>query len=113
MNDLMFPDGFKTNHHGGILGGISSGAPIIARIALKPTSSLPKPQETIDKDFTATTITTLGRHDPCVGIRAVPVAEAMLALVLADYWLIDCAAAKAKESFSARPEIRYGLNHGN
>jgi chorismate synthase len=75
---------FLSNHAGGILGGISSGQPIVARFAVKPTSSILKPMRTIDTRGKETEISTKGRHDPCVGIRAVPVGEAMLALVLAD-----------------------------
>ena len=78
---------FATNHAGGILGGISTGAQILARLAVKPTASLARPLATVARDGTATEITTTGRHDPCVGIRAVPVAEAMLACVLADAML--------------------------
>jgi chorismate synthase len=80
------PD-FRSNHAGGILGGISSGQPIVARFAVKPTSSILTPRHTIDKAGNETEILTKGRHDPCVGIRAVPVAEAMMALVLADHML--------------------------
>ncbi|HEY2837467.1 MAG TPA: chorismate synthase [Rhizomicrobium sp.] len=75
---------FLSNHAGGILGGISTGQPIVARFAVKPTSSILAPRRTIDKAGVETEIITKGRHDPCVGIRAVPVGEAMLALVLAD-----------------------------
>jgi len=78
---------FLSNHAGGILGGISSGQPIVARFAVKPTSSILTPRRTVDKFGSATEISTRGRHDPCVGIRAVPVGEAMLALVLADHYL--------------------------
>lgn len=78
---------FRTNHAGGILGGISSGQPIVARFAVKPTSSILTPRKTIDKAGNPSEILTKGRHDPCVGIRAVPVAEAMMAIVLADHWL--------------------------
>ena len=85
--DLMSPDGFETNHAGGILGGISSGQPILASIALKPTSSISIPGKTIDKQGNEIDIVTKGRHDPCVGIRAVPIAEAMLAIVLMDHVL--------------------------
>ena len=80
---------FLSNHAGGILGGISSGQPIIARFAVKPTSSILTPVETIDAKGNNTSIITKGRHDPCVGIRAVPVGEAMMALVLADHLLRD------------------------
>ncbi len=78
---------FQSNHAGGILGGISSGQDIIARLAIKPTSSILTPVKTIDKSGVETDIVTKGRHDPCVGIRGVPVAEAMMACVLADHWL--------------------------
>jgi chorismate synthase len=78
---------FSNNHAGGILGGISSGQPIVARFAVKPTSSILTPRATIDRFGNETDILTKGRHDPCVGIRAVPVAEAMMALVLADHFL--------------------------
>jgi len=85
--DELTPAGFLSNHAGGILGGISSGQDIVARIALKPTSSLRLPGRTIDRAGHATQIVTTGRHDPCVGIRATPIAEAMLALVLMDHLL--------------------------
>jgi len=75
---------FLSNHAGGILGGISTGQPIVARFAVKPTSSILSPRRTIDKAGAETEIVTKGRHDPCVGIRAVPVGEAMMACVLAD-----------------------------
>jgi len=75
---------FLSNHAGGILGGISTGQPIVARFAVKPTSSILMPRKTIDKAGSETEILTKGRHDPCVGIRAVPVGEAMMACVLAD-----------------------------
>jgi chorismate synthase len=75
---------FLSNHAGGVLGGISTGQPIVARLAIKPTSSILTPRQTIDRFGKETTISTKGRHDPCVGIRAAPVAEAMLACVLAD-----------------------------
>ena len=78
---------FLSNNSGGTLGGISSGQDIVARFAVKPTSSILTPRKTITKDGKQTTISTKGRHDPCVGIRAVPIAEAMLALVLADHLL--------------------------
>ena len=78
---------FQSNNAGGILGGISSGQDIVARIAFKPTSSILTPRATIDKDGNETEIITKGRHDPCVGIRGVPVVEAMMACVLADHWL--------------------------
>jgi len=78
---------FMSNHAGGILGGISSGQPVVVRFAVKPTSSILTPVETITKSGENTEIVTKGRHDPCVGIRAVPVGEAMMACVLADHWL--------------------------
>jgi chorismate synthase len=81
------PPRFLSNHAGGILGGISTGQPIVARMAVKPTSSILSPRKTIDKRGRDTDIVTKGRHDPCVGIRAVPVAEAMVAIVLADHIL--------------------------
>ena len=77
----------RTNRHGGMLGGISSGMPIVLRAAVKPTSSLPQPQETVTRTGEPTTIATKGRHDPCLLPRFVPMAEAMVALVLADHWL--------------------------
>jgi len=78
---------FLSNHAGGILGGISTGQPVVARFAVKPTSSILSPRRTIDIQGHETDIQTKGRHDPCVGIRAVPVGEAMVALVLADHFL--------------------------
>ena len=77
----------RTNRHGGMLGGISTGMPLMLRAAVKPTSSLPVEQETITSGGAATTIITKGRHDPCLLPRFVPMAEAMVALVLADHWL--------------------------
>lgn len=85
--DEMTPQGFCSNHAGGILGGISSGQPIIAHIALKPTSSITIPGKSINLDNQAVEVVTRGRHDPCVGIRAVPIAEAMVAIVLLDHLL--------------------------
>lgn len=82
--DLMSPQGFLSNHAGGILGGISTGQAVTASIALKPTSSLRLPGQSIDVDGNAIEVVTTGRHDPCVGIRATPIAEAMVALVLVD-----------------------------
>jgi chorismate synthase len=78
---------FLSNHAGGVLGGISTGQAVVCRFAVKPTSSILTPRRTIDNAGTETDIMTKGRHDPCVGIRAVPVGEAMMALVLADHWL--------------------------
>jgi chorismate synthase len=85
------PDGkpvFLANHAGGIAGGIATGQPVVVRVALKPTSSILTPVETITREGEASDIRTKGRHDPCVGIRAVPVVEAMMALVLADQKLL-------------------------
>ena len=78
---------FLSNNNGGVLGGISSGQPVVARIAVKPTSSILTPRQTVTTLGEDTDIRTKGRHDPCVGIRAVPVAEAMMACVLADHML--------------------------
>ena len=78
---------FLSNHAGGILGGISTGQPVVCRFAVKPTSSILTPRRTIDREGHETDIATKGRHDPCVGIRAVPVGEAMMAIVLADHFL--------------------------
>lgn len=85
--DELTPSGFKTNRAGGVLGGISSGQDIFVSIALKPTSSIRLPGQTIDVDGKTAEIVTTGRHDPCVGFRATPIAEAMLALVLMDHYL--------------------------
>jgi chorismate synthase len=79
---------FLSNHAGGILGGISTGQAIIARFAVKPTSSILTPRKTVDRYGNDTDIMTKGRHDPCVGIRAVPIGEAMVASVLADHYLM-------------------------
>ena len=78
---------FLSNHAGGILGGISTGQPLVARVAFKPTSSILTPRQTINEAGEEVELRTKGRHDPCVGIRAVPVAEAMVACVLLDHWL--------------------------
>jgi chorismate synthase len=85
--DEMSPQGFAKNDAGGTLGGISSGQDILASIALKPTSSISKPGATIDRQGRESEIVTTGRHDPCVGLRATPIAEAMVALVLMDHYL--------------------------
>jgi chorismate synthase len=85
--DEISPAGFASNHAGGTLGGISSGQPLRVSIALKPTSSLRLPGRTVDSAHRPATVVTTGRHDPCVGLRATPIAEAMLALVLMDHWL--------------------------
>ncbi|MBS9404389.1 chorismate synthase [Halomonas sp. TRM85114] len=85
--DEMAPEGFLSNHAGGVLGGISSGQTIIAHLALKPTSSITTPGRSIDIHGNTVEIVTKGRHDPCVGIRATPIAEAMMALTLMDHFL--------------------------
>ena len=87
FRDEMTPDGFLSNHAGGILGGISSGQNITASIALKPTSSLRLPGRSINSHGEAIEVITEGRHDPCVGIRATPIAEAMMAIILMDHFL--------------------------
>jgi chorismate synthase len=86
-SDEMTPEGFLSNHAGGILGGISTGQDVVVNIAIKPTSSIRLPRRSVDKRGAAVVVETHGRHDPCVGIRATPIAEAMLALVLADHAL--------------------------
>lgn len=86
-SDEMTPQGFVTNHAGGVLGGISTGQDLLVHVALKPTSSIPLERRSIDKAGNAVTMQTTGRHDPCVGVRATPIAEAMLALVLIDHAL--------------------------
>lgn len=85
--DEITPKGFLSNHAGGVVGGISTGQDIIAHIALKPTSSITVPGQTVDVEGQATDLITKGRHDPCVGIRATPIAEAMMALVITDHYL--------------------------
>jgi chorismate synthase len=87
--DELTPEGFASNHAGGVLGGISSGQDLIARIALKPTSSLTTPGRSVDREGNPVEVVTRGRHDPCVGIRATPIAEAMVALVLMDHVMRD------------------------
>ena len=91
--DEIFMDGnnkprYSSNHSGGILGGISTGQDIVVRFAVKPTSSILSPKKTITQNGEETEIITKGRHDPCVGIRAVPVGEAMMACVLLDHYLL-------------------------
>ncbi|OUT97415.1 MAG: chorismate synthase [Betaproteobacteria bacterium TMED41] len=87
--DELTPDGFKTNNAGGVLGGISTGQPILVNVAIKPTSSIRSEKKSIDVNGLPLVVKTHGRHDPCVGIRAVPILEAMLALVLIDHALRD------------------------
>src|SRR5262249_27865820 len=83
--DEMTPAGFLSNHAGGVLGGISTGQDVVAHIALKPTSSIQVPGRTIDSTGNPVDVITTGRHDPCVGLRATPIAEAMLAITLMDH----------------------------
>ena len=85
--DEMTPEGFLSNNAGGILGGISTGQDVVVRVAIKPTSSIRLPRRSIDKTGVPVIVETHGRHDPCVGIRATPIAEAMLAIVLMDHAL--------------------------
>ncbi len=85
-NDQMTPEGFATNHAGGIIGGISTGAELVFRVVVKPTSSISRPQKTVDTANNPRTITIEGRHDPCICPRIVPVVEAMTALVLEDHF---------------------------
>ena len=80
---------FLSNHAGGILGGIATGEPVIARFAIKPTSSILTERQSIDADGNNVDVRTKGRHDPCVGIRAVPIGEAMVACTVADHYLRD------------------------
>ncbi|MEP7312774.1 MAG: chorismate synthase [Pseudomonadota bacterium] len=85
--DELTPTGFASNHAGGVLGGISSGQEVVAHVSFKPTSSIQVPGHTIDAAGNAVDVVTTGRHDPCVGLRATPIAEAMLAIVLMDHYL--------------------------
>jgi chorismate synthase len=85
--DSLSPQGFKGNNAGGVLGGISTGQDLEVSIAIKPTSSILSPRESIDIEGRSTEVVTKGRHDPCVGIRATPIAEAMLALVVMEHVL--------------------------
>ena len=101
--DEMSADGFSKNDAGGTLGGISSGQDLLASIALKPTSSVSVPGKTIDKSGKETEIVTKGRHDPCVGLRATPIAEAMVALVIMDHYLRN--GAQNADVTSETPEI--------
>jgi len=102
--DEMTPDGFLSNHAGGILGGISTGQDIVANYAIKPTSSIRLPRHSIDKAGNPVIVATEGRHDPCVGIRATPIAEAMLALVLIDHALRN--RGQNADVVCATPKIR-------
>jgi chorismate synthase len=107
--DELTSEGFLSNNAGGILGGISTGQDIVVTIGIKPTSSIRIPRRSIDKSGNAVMVETNGRHDPCVGIRATPIAEAMMALVLMDHALLhraqnaDVKTATPKISGSTRP----------
>ena len=96
--DLLSPEGFLSNNAGGILGGISSGQDICLDIAFKPTSSILLPGQSLDVNGQSVSVSTKGRHDPCVGIRAVPIVEAMMALTLADHYLLNLSQADASRS---------------
>ncbi len=109
VNDEFSPQGFLSNNHGGVLGGISSGAPVVCRMAIKPTSSIAQDLQTIDTNFKPAKIATKGRHDPCVALRAVPIAEAMMALVLVDFWLQDLSRREARKGFSPIEPLKYDL----
>src|SRR3984885_11035259 len=101
--DELTPAGFRSNHAGGVLGGISSGQDIVAHVSFKPTSSIQVPGDTIDVAGNAVQVVTTGRHDPCVGLRATPIAEAMLAIVLMDHYLRH--RAQNADVVSATPDI--------
>jgi chorismate synthase len=110
-SDEMTPQGFVTNNAGGVLGGISTGQDIVVNVAIKPTSSIRLPRRSIDKQGEPVIVETFGRHDPCVGIRATPIAEAMLALVLMDHALrqraqnadVECSTPKIPGKVAAYP----------
>jgi chorismate synthase len=85
--DELTPQGFSGNNAGGVLGGISTGQDVVAHIAIKPTSSIRLPRQSVDMQNAPTTVETHGRHDPCVGIRAAPIAEALVAIILIDHAL--------------------------
>jgi chorismate synthase len=104
--DELTPEGFTANHAGGVLGGISTGQDITVSMALKPTSSIQVPGRTIDVAGRPVEVVTTGRHDPCVGLRATPIAEAMLALVLTDHYLRH--RAQNADVVSATPVIPPG-----
>ncbi len=107
--DEMLPDGFGSNHAGGVLGGISTGQDIEVRMAIKPTSSIRLPRKSIDKAGNPIEVETYGRHDPCVGIRATPIAEAMLALVLIDHVLLH--RAQCGDVHVDTPRIAPGISN--
>ncbi|HNG01134.1 MAG TPA: chorismate synthase [Nitrospira sp.] len=106
--DELTPEGFVTNHAGGILGGISTGQDVVVTIAIKPTSSIRVPRRSIDKAGKPQSVETNGRHDPCVGIRATPIAEAMMALVLMDHALLH--RAQNADVKTATPKIAGSIN---
>jgi chorismate synthase len=111
--DEMTADGFRTNHAGGVLGGISSGQDIEVSYAVKPTSSIRLARQSITRSMHPATVETHGRHDPCVGLRATPIAEAMLALVLMDHALLHRAqnadVRHATAPIAARVSNRVGV----
>ncbi len=109
--DELTPDGFVTNHAGGILGGISTGQDIVVTIGIKPTSSIRVSRRSIDKQGNPVTVETNGRHDPCVGIRATPIAEAMVALVLMDHALLHRAQNAAVKT--STPKIAGSVKPGS
>jgi len=104
--DEMTPAGFLSNNAGGILGGISTGQPVVAHLTFKPTSSIQVPGRSVDRDGNAVEVVTTGRHDPCVGLRATPIAEAMLAIVLMDHYLRQ--RAQNADVVPAAPDIARG-----
>ena len=110
-NDAMGVDGFRTNHAGGILGGISTGQDVVARIAVKPASSIARAQDSVNVAGEAVTVKVEGRHDPCICPRVVPVAEAMAALALADAFLRQCA-LRGRAPARRRRRADRGRRHG-
>jgi len=108
--DELTPEGFLSNHAGGILGGISTGQDIVVAIGIKPTSSIRLPRKSIDKQGNSVMVETNGRHDPCVGIRATPIAEAMMALVLMDHALLH--RAQNADVKTATPKIAGAIKQG-
>ena len=118
-SDEMSPQGFLSNNAGGVLGGISTGQDVTVSIAIKPTSSIRLDRQTIDKGGNPVVINTHGRHDPCVGIRATPIAEAMLALVLIDRALVhraqngDVISATPRIAAQAKVDARHGISGKN
>ena len=107
--DELLPEGFGSNHAGGILGGISTGQDIEVRVAIKPTSSIRLPRKSIDKAGNSIDVETYGRHDPCVGIRATPIAEAMLALIIMDHMLVH--RAQCGDVKVDTPQIPSGISN--